>query len=125
MTCRNPWPTSPKAYEETFQNAIQCNCRKCRGKKRSQADIVVEELQEKDTAAANSTKTKHSTASEIDDVEKYDNDDSDSDYQEVQRKRKKKKNCKVQPSTDETIMNDTSEDKDDEIDMSTQKSFHI
>ena len=37
---------------------------------------------------------------------------------------KKKKNCKVQPSTDETIMNDTSDDEDDEKDASTQKSFH-
>jgi len=73
MTCRNPWPTSPKAYEETFQKAIQCNCRKCRGEKGSQADIVEEELQEKDTTAAKSTKIKHSEASKIDDLDKNDN----------------------------------------------------
>ena len=97
--------------------------RKCRGEKGSQADIVVEELQEKDTAAAKSTKIKHSVASEIDDLEEYDNDDSDSDYQEVQKKRKKKKKRTVQPSADETITNDTSEDEDDKKDASMQKKL--
>jgi hypothetical protein len=103
-----------QAGEETFQKAIQCNCRKCRGEKGSQAVIVIEELQEKDIAAAKSTKIKHSAASEIDDEAEKNIDDSDSDYQEVQRKRKTKKKSKVQPSTDETIIYDISEDEDDE-----------
>ena len=123
LTCRNLWPTSPKAYEETFQKAIQCNCRKCRGEKGSKADIVVEKLKENDTAAAKSTKIRYSEPSEIDDSDKKDSYDSDSNYQEVQKKRKKKKTRIMQPSTNETIMNETSEDEDDEKDASLQKNL--
>ena len=50
--CRNPWPTSPKAYEEEFQKAIKCSCMKCRGSKGSKAENIIEELQEKDIVAA-------------------------------------------------------------------------
>ena len=123
MTCRNSWPTSPEAYEETFQKAIQCNCRKCRGEKGSQVDIVVEELQEKDTTASNSTKIRYSEASEIDDLDENYNNDSNSDYQEVQKQRKQKKTRTTQPSTNETIMKDTPEDEDDEKDASLQKNL--
>ena len=123
MTCRNSWYTSPKSYEETFQQAIPCNCRKCRGENGSQAHILVEKLQEKDTVASKSTKIRYSEASEIDNLDESDYYDSDSDYQEVQKKSKKKKTRTIQPSTNETITNDTSEDEDedDEQDASLQK----
>ena len=131
MTCRNPWYTSPKSYEETFQQAIQCNCRKCRGEHGSQAHIVVEKLQEKDTIASKSTKMRYSDASEIDNLDESDNYDSDSDYQEVQKKSNKKKTRTIQPSANEMITNATSEDEDDEQDASLQiksllsrKTFH-
>ena len=53
---QKPWHTSPKSYEKTFQQAIQCNCRKCRGENGSQAHILLEKLREKDTVASKSTK---------------------------------------------------------------------
>ena len=79
--CRNPWPTSPKTYEEEFQKAIKCNCRKCRGNKGSNAENIVEELQEKDTIAAKSLK--------IQDIEASEKDNSDSDYEEDNKNSKK------------------------------------
>ena len=83
VACRNPWPTSPKAYEEEFLKAIKCNCRKCRGSKGSKAENIVEELQEKDTIKAKPLKSQDVEASE------KDNSDSDSDYEEDNKKSKK------------------------------------